>query len=105
MNEQPPVVCLGRRTQHPVGHAPLCRACRVSGHDLRLGQEALQVLRSRKVDVALIDLHIPDVNGWTSCARCARSPRAAGRPMTGYPSIESAVEAVKLGARLLEQAD
>jgi DNA-binding NtrC family response regulator len=63
------------------------------------GQEAIEFLRVRKADVALVDLHMPDVNG-LDVLRTMREadPKCQAVLMTGYASIDSAVEAVKLGA-------
>jgi DNA-binding NtrC family response regulator len=63
------------------------------------GHEAIETLRRRKADVALVDLHMPDVNG-LDVLRAIRDahPLCQTILMTGYASIDSAVEAVKLGA-------
>lgn len=63
------------------------------------GHEAIDTLRRRKADVALVDLHMPDVNG-LDVLRAIRDahPLCQTILMTGYASIDSAVEAVKLGA-------
>ena len=57
------------------------------------------MLRQRKADAALVDLHMPDVNG-LDVLRMVRDadPHCQVILMTGYASIDSAVEAVKLGA-------
>jgi DNA-binding NtrC family response regulator len=63
------------------------------------GREALATVRERRADVAFVDLHMPDVNGFDVLkAMRDADPSCATILMTGYASIESAVEAVKLGA-------
>jgi two-component system response regulator HydG len=63
------------------------------------GQEAIDFLRVRKADVALVDLHMPNVNGLDVLRAIKEAdPKCQAVLMTGYASIESAVEAVKLGA-------
>jgi DNA-binding NtrC family response regulator len=63
------------------------------------GQEALEELRRRPADLAMVDLRMPDVNG-LDVLRTIRQmvPSCDVILMTGYAGIESAVEAIKLGA-------
>ncbi len=63
------------------------------------GGEALTFLRTRKADVAMVDLRMPDVGGF-DVLRAIRDtdPRCQVILMTGYATIDTAVEAVKQGA-------
>jgi DNA-binding NtrC family response regulator len=63
------------------------------------GQEALDELRRRPADLAMVDLRMPDVNG-LEVLRAIRQavPGCDVILMTGYAEIGSAVEAIKLGA-------
>jgi DNA-binding NtrC family response regulator len=63
------------------------------------GQEALNRLRVGPVDLALVDLRMPDLGG-LDVLRSMRDidPSCRVVLMTGYASIDTAVEAVKLGA-------
>jgi DNA-binding NtrC family response regulator len=63
------------------------------------GGDALDVLRRRHVDLMLLDLHMPGIGG-LDVLRATRELGVSTRIalMTGYASIDSAVEAVKLGA-------
>lgn len=63
------------------------------------GREALERLRTRRVDLVLVDLRMPEVGG-LEVLRTVREtdPHCQAVLMTGYSSIETAVEAVKLGA-------
>jgi two-component system response regulator AtoC len=63
------------------------------------GRQALQIAESRRPDLVMVDLRMPDVAG-LEIVRALREAdsRAMIVLMTGYGSIDSAVEAVKLGA-------
>ena len=63
------------------------------------GAAALEMLRRRHMDLVLLDLHMPRVNGLD----VLRGARASGTSpqialMSGAASVEDAVEAIKLGA-------
>jgi len=64
------------------------------------GREALSHLRAQPADLAVVDLRMPDVNG-LEVLRTIREtvPNCEVVLMTGYAAIDSAVEAIKLGAR------
>ena len=63
------------------------------------GAEALDHLARNEVDLVLLDLNLPDVNG-IDVLRQAKEldPDLLVIVVTGYASVESAVEALKLGA-------
>lgn len=63
------------------------------------GSQALEFLKTRRADLALVDLRMPDVGG-LDVLRAIREidQRCQAVLMTGYASIETAVEAIKLGA-------
>src|SRR5690242_18932631 len=63
------------------------------------GQTAMIQLRRRPADLALVDLRMPGVSG-LDVLRSIRdvNPRCRIVLMSGYATIDSAVEAVKLGA-------
>ncbi len=63
------------------------------------GQRALDLLSDRAVDLVLIDLRMPGMDGLTLMQRIlARSPQPVCILLTAYGSIEMAVEAMKRGA-------
>jgi DNA-binding NtrC family response regulator len=63
------------------------------------GASALELLRQRGADVALVDLHMPDVGGLDVLRTIKEThPDCHVILITGFASIETAVEAVKLGA-------
>src|SRR6266850_5913944 len=64
------------------------------------GAEAMRSLMRKPADLAMLDLRIPDVNG-LDLLRQIRSavPGCEVILMTAYAAVDSAVEAIKLGAR------
>ncbi len=63
------------------------------------GLEGLEMLRARSFDVVLLDLKMPGLGGMEVLGRIKEeSPHTEVVVITGYPSIDSAVEAMKLGA-------
>jgi DNA-binding NtrC family response regulator len=63
------------------------------------GTDAMSQLRNRPADLVLVDLRMPGITG-LDVLRAIRdiSPRCRVVLMSGYATIDSAVEAVKLGA-------
>lgn len=63
------------------------------------GRQTLDWLTTRRADVALIDLQMPEVDG-LAVLRAIRDaqPECQVVLMTGYGTIDTAIEAVKLGA-------
>jgi DNA-binding NtrC family response regulator len=63
------------------------------------GESALERIRQESFDVALVDLRMPGLPGMEVLRRLKQeSPNMAVIIITGYPSIDSAVEAIKSGA-------
>src|SRR5439155_18699205 len=64
------------------------------------GADAMRTLMRRPADLAMVDLRMPDVNG-LDLLRQIRSavPGCEVILMTAYAAVDSAVEAIKLGAR------
>jgi DNA-binding NtrC family response regulator len=63
------------------------------------GREAIQLLQTKRADLLMVDLRMPDVGG-LDVLRAIREtdPRCQAVLMTGYASVDTAVEAIKLGA-------
>jgi len=63
------------------------------------GRQAIAELATRHADVALVDLRMPDLGG-LDVIRAIRDmdPRCQTVLMTGFAAVDTAVEAVKLGA-------
>jgi two-component system response regulator HydG len=63
------------------------------------GREALDTLRHRQADMALVDVRMPDINGLDVLKQVREvSPDCAVVLMTGFAAVDTAVEAIKLGA-------
>lgn len=63
------------------------------------GTKALRLLEEEPVSVVLCDLRMPDMDGLTVLRECKRMrPNAEFVLMTAYASVDSAVEAMRLGA-------
>ena len=63
------------------------------------GNEALRAMEAHPYDVILLDLRMPDLDGMAVLKTIKeRWPDSEVVIITGYPSIESAKEAIRLGA-------
>lgn len=80
----------------------MSKFCRSMGHEVHArqsGREGLEALTQIKPDLLLVDLHIGEDNGLEVIRQCRRaSPKTAIIMVTGHSSIETAVEAMRLGA-------
>jgi DNA-binding NtrC family response regulator len=63
------------------------------------GREAIARLQERRADLVMVDLRMPDVGG-LDVLRAIREidPQCQAVLVTGYSSVDTAVEAIKLGA-------
>ncbi len=60
------------------------------------GEKALQILRSKKVDLVLTDLKMPNMDGLALTSELKEShPGLPVVIMTGFPSVDSAVTALR----------
>jgi len=63
------------------------------------GRQAIQVMEQHPFDVVLLDLRMPDLDGMEVLKTIKqRWPDSEVIVITGYPSIESAKQALRLGA-------
>jgi len=63
------------------------------------GEEALQKIGEKEFGVAVLDLRLPGKDGLEVLREAtARNPKFKGVIITAYPSVETAVEAMKIGA-------
>jgi DNA-binding NtrC family response regulator len=80
----------------------MTKFCRSLGHDItacQTGTAGIAALREIKPDLVVVDLLIGDVNGLDIIKLCrSELPSAAVIMVTGHGSVETAVEAMRLGA-------
>ena len=64
------------------------------------GRDAVEQMQARRADLVMVDLRMPDVGG-LDVLRALREidPQCQTVLMTGYATVDTAVEAIKLGAR------
>jgi DNA-binding response OmpR family regulator len=63
------------------------------------GREAIRKSKGRLYNLALIDLHLPDMDGIELLTRMRETvPKTVKVIITGYPSLENAIEAVNRDA-------
>jgi DNA-binding response OmpR family regulator len=63
------------------------------------GEQALQMIAEQEFGIAVLDLKLPGKGGLEVLREASeRQPRLKGIIITAYPSVETAVEAMKIGA-------
>jgi DNA-binding NtrC family response regulator len=68
----------------------------LTAHD---GREAIEILKHRRIDIVMVDLRLPDVDGLSVLGAIRDSaPDCRAILMTGHTTEETRLEAVKLGA-------
>ncbi|MGA2587942.1 MAG: sigma-54 dependent transcriptional regulator [Candidatus Aminicenantales bacterium] len=86
----------------PIIHEVLSQLLTSEGYEVEIsssGEEALQKYEDRTFDLALLDLLMPGINGMDVLRAVKRiQPRAMILIITAYASVESAIEAMKIGA-------
>ena len=88
----------GFRLLHPAADAAVVRAGRISAR-ITCRSIALEMLQHGEYDLVLTDLIMPDMGGLELLERVrARFPGTEVIVVTGYPMVETAVEAMRKGA-------
>jgi len=60
------------------------------------GEKALEIIRSKKIDLVLTDIKMPEMDGLTLASLVNQShPGIPVVVMTGYPSVDTAVSALR----------
>jgi DNA-binding NtrC family response regulator len=68
-------------------------------HGVKSGEEALTALATQDFDVVLLDLKMPGIGGMETLKRMKQADVSAQVVvLTGYPTIDDAIQAMKLGA-------
>lgn len=63
------------------------------------GKEAIEKSKAKFYNLALLDIRLPDMEGTKLLVKMHRTmPKMMKVMITGYPSLENAIEAVNLGA-------
>ena len=63
------------------------------------GEQALQAMETRPYDIVLLDLRMPGMDGMSVLKTMKRRwPEGEVIVVTGYPSVDTAKEAIRLGA-------
>ncbi len=80
----------------------LSKLLKSAGHkveEAKTGSEALKKNRENHYDIALIDIRLPDFDGTKLLKQLKKkNPKIVEIIITGYPSIQNAIEAVNEGA-------
>jgi DNA-binding NtrC family response regulator len=80
----------------------MSKLCRSVGHTVfpcLTGAEGLAAVRAQNPELVIVDLRIGDISGLDIVKTCAlESPDSAVIMVTGHGSVETAVEAMRLGA-------
>jgi DNA-binding NtrC family response regulator len=77
----------------------LCRRLGHQTHSCQTGKEGMETIGAERPDLLIVDLRIGDMNGLQIIEKCQQDyPSMAVIMVTGYGTVESAVEAMKLGA-------
>ena len=80
------------------GYAELIRDAGFETLTARTLQDARRLLREHEIDVAILDLQLPDGTGIELLEDLSAQPDAEVVMITGHGSIDSAVEALRRGA-------
>jgi len=65
----------------------------------KTGKDAIGTIKSNKIDIALLDVNLPDINGLDVLKSLKKiQPDLLVIMITGFASVEAAVNAIKLGA-------
>ena len=80
----------------------MSQLCRKMGHETfsyQTGKAGMEALTLERPELLIVDLRIGDMNGLQIIEKCQdQHPGMAIIMVTGYGSVETAVEAMKLGA-------
>lgn len=86
------------------GNALLCDGLRLNNYEAlaaRTGLEALEICRNTPVDIVLLDVGLPDIDGYEVCRRLKSDERTAAIPVvfiTAHSEAENVIRGYNSGA-------
>jgi adenylate cyclase len=89
---------------HDISRDAVARSLTLDGHTVFVakdGQQALTLLRARSFDLILLDIMMPEVNGYQVLEQCRSDPQLQHIPvvvMSGNGDLDSVVRCVEMGA-------
>jgi adenylate cyclase len=89
---------------HDTSRDAVARSLTLDGHTVfvaKNGQQALILLRARSFDLVLLDIMMPEVNGYQVLEQCRSDPQLQHIPvvvMSGNGDLDSVVRCVEMGA-------
>jgi|SRR5208282_753708 len=99
MSEQTKVLVVDDDEVVRLSYQRSLQAARYNVEAVLSGEDALQALEHKGFDVVLLDLRMPGMDGMSVLKAIKRTwPKSEVVVITGYPTVESAKEAVRLGA-------
>lgn len=63
------------------------------------GSEALRMISTEKPDAVLLDMMMPDINGWAVLEACRKAPPEVSLPIVVMSTVVAPDEAKRLGAQ------
>jgi DNA-binding NtrC family response regulator len=100
MNDKTRILIVDDEEVVRLSHLRSLQGTNCSAQVAKGGTEALRVMEQHPFDVILLDLRMPDLDGMEVLKTIKeRWPDSEVVVITGYPSIESAKKAVRLGAQ------
>ncbi len=99
MNKKPDILIVDDEEVVRRSYARILSGAQCNAEAVLSGDEALRAMERRPYDVVLLDLRMPGTDGMSVLKTIKEKwPDSEVVVITGYPSIESAKESVRLGA-------
>ena len=100
MNEKTKVLIVDDEEVVRLSHLRSLQAANCNAKVAEDGLKAIQVMEQQEFDVILLDIRMPNLDGMEVLKTIkSRWPDSEVVVITGYPTIEAAKEAVRLGAQ------
>lgn len=98
---QPRILCVD---DEEAGHIYMEALLAPQGYELvpaHTGEKALEILRNERIDLVLLDINMPDMDGYEVCRRIKNDERLVGIPvvmLTGLQTKEARIRSIDSGA-------